>query len=130
LACALQHLASASESEGNRTVNARVPIHPSDDLLQVALANAAKPARSRVDAIPELSHADVLEIERRARELRAELIADLFARVGRWIERALWRAAQRDVEYYLSQATDAADLERRMRTLERLPRSDVLGSFR
>lgn len=111
-------------------MNARVPIHPSDDLLQVALANAAKPARSRVEAIPEPSHADVQEIERRARALRAELIAHRFARFGRWIERAFWRAGQRDVEYYLSQATDAADLERRMRRLERLPRADALGSFR
>jgi len=128
LARALQHIASASESEGSRTVNARVPIRPSDDLLQVALANAATPARSR--AIPEPAHADVQEIERRAREMRAELVADLFSRLFRWIERSLWRARQRDVEHYLSQATDAADLERRMRALERLPRSDVLGSLR
>lgn len=62
--------------------------------------------------------------------MRAELIADLFSRLFRWIDRSLWRARQRDVEHYLSQATDAADLERRMRALERLPRSDVLGSLR
>jgi hypothetical protein len=109
-------------------MNARVPIYEGDALAREALAKAAQPAPApaRLDPIG----ADLAEIERRARELRAEVIADLFARLFRAIERALWRAQQRDVEHYLSQATDAADLERRMRELERSPRSAALGSLR
>lgn len=100
-------------------MTARVPIYEGDGLLRKAPAKATRPSRTEAE-----------RVERRARELRAELIADLFSRLFRWIERSFWRARQRDLEHYLSQATDAADLERRMRALERLPRSDVLGSFR
>ena len=118
-------------------MNARVPIHDGDTVLREALAKVARPAPRAVErsvaditTAPQArgpSHADILEIERRARALRAELIAGLFSRFFRWIERAFWRAQQRDVEHYLSQATDAADLERRMRTLERSARAGVLG---
>lgn len=66
----------------------------------------------------ELTHEDFMAIEREARELRARVIGVMFRRMGRAIERALWRARQRDLEKYLAKAVDQADLERRMRDLE------------
>jgi hypothetical protein len=114
-------------------VNARVPIYEGDGLLRDALARAAAPAptgreRPATESL-EPPHAEIAEIERLARQMRADAIADFFAGVFRWLDRVLWRAQQRDVEHYLSQATDAADLERRMRTLERA-RPSALGSYR
>jgi Protein of unknown function (DUF3563) len=108
-------------------MNARVPLYDGDAVLREALAKVAKPAPRAAERSAADTTTDILEIEHRARALRAELIAGLFSRFFRWIERALWRAQQRDVEHYLSQATDAADLERRMRTLERSTRAGVLG---
>jgi hypothetical protein len=40
-------------------------------------------------------------------------------RLMSWLENSARTARERELEKYLSQATDAADLENRMRTLER-----------
>ena len=66
----------------------------------------------------ELTHEDVMAIEREARAMRARVVALMFRRIGRAIERAVWRAQQRDMERYLAKSTDLIDLERRMRQLE------------
>ena len=120
-------------------MNARVPIFETDGLLQDALAKAANPAPAKTErtapaAAPasppeelDLSRADLWEIERRAREMRAQAIADLFARLFRAIDSWLWRIQQRDVERYLSKATDHADLERRLRELERSSSTYLAG---
>lgn len=44
-----------------------------------------------------------------------EIVKRLFA----WLERNARAAREREIESYLAQATDAADLENRMRRLER-----------
>lgn len=65
------------------------------------------------------------EIERRARGLRALRLAALVNSFFDWLEaraRAAWRGR---AEAYLAQATDLADLERRMRRLER--RGELFG---
>lgn len=67
----------------------------------------------------ELTHEDFMAIERDARELRARVVALMFRRMGRAIERAFWRMRQRDVERYLAKSSDLVDLERRIRDLER-----------
>jgi Protein of unknown function (DUF3563) len=67
----------------------------------------------------ELTHEDFMAIERDARELRARVVALMFRRIGRSIERAFWRMRQRDVERYLAKSSDLVDLERRIRDLER-----------
>jgi len=76
----------------------------------------------------ELTHEDFMAIERDARELRARVIALMFRRIGRAIERAAWRARQRDIEKYLAKSSDHADLERRIRDLEH-GRGTGLGGF-
>jgi uncharacterized protein DUF3563 len=62
---------------------------------------------------------DLRAIEHRARALRREVIAGLLRRLGNWIEAKFQDVRRRDVEAYLAQATDHADLERRLRDLER-----------
>jgi len=134
-------------------VNARVPIYEGDGLLHDALERAARPATVRIErrarierertapAVETVAAAptreEIWEIERRARALRAEAIADLFSRLFRAVanvfraaERSLYRAHQRDIEHYLAQATDNADLERRLRELERSPNLDPYWSRR
>ena len=66
-----------------------------------------------------LNHEQMTAIEREARQMRARVIAVLFRRAGRAIERAFWRVRQRDIEKYLAKSSDHADLERRIRDLER-----------
>jgi len=85
----------------------------------------------------ELSREEIDAAERRAHALRAEMAAGIFGRLFRAIgaffvgvENALYRAQQRDVERYLSQATDNVDLERRLRELERSPNLDPYWSRR
>ena len=67
--------------------------------------------------------ADLDAIERQARALRAHAMAGLFARLierlANWIERGARRSRQRSVEQFLAQATDHADLEHRIKRLER-----------
>ncbi|MGH8692091.1 MAG: DUF3563 family protein [Burkholderiales bacterium] len=45
----------------------------------------------------------------------SKIVKQLFA----WLERSAHSAQQREMERYLSQATDTVDLEKRMRQLER-----------
>jgi hypothetical protein len=76
----------------------------------------------------DLAHEDIMAIEREARAMRARVVALMFRQVGRAIERAVWRARQRDVEKYLAKSSDLADLERRMREIEQ-GRGSSLGGL-
>lgn len=88
---------------------------------------AVAPAISLLEAAGKPTFAgpylDLQEIEQRARRNRAEAVAGLFARLLAWIARQAESARDRDLERYLSSATDLADLERRMRLWERRSRS-------
>lgn len=66
-------------------------------------------------AILELAQLEL--IERQARAMRGQAIGELIERFTTWVERAVWRARQRDYASFLSRATDHADLERRMKSL-------------
>jgi hypothetical protein len=50
---------------------------------------------------------------------RGEVLRGLFPKLASWLESAAQRARRNEIEQYLSQATDIADLERRIRRLER-----------
>jgi Protein of unknown function (DUF3563) len=76
----------------------------------------------------DLTHEDIMAVEREARALRARVLGLMFRRIGRAIERAVWRARQRDVEKYLAKSSDLADLERRMREIEQ-GRGSSLGGL-
>ena len=67
-----------------------------------------------------LPRVETLEtIEREARQLRARTVWMYLERFANWVEHAVWKARQRDVARFLSRATDHADLERRMKALDR-----------
>ena len=67
----------------------------------------------------ELTHEDILAIERAAHEYRSRVLWLMIRRGMRAVERAVWRMRQRDVEKYLAKSSDLVDLERRIRDLER-----------
>jgi hypothetical protein len=62
---------------------------------------------------------DILDIEARARRLRAAAIADMVSRFAKWLGASLERARRRREEEYLARAQNLAELEHRMRKLER-----------
>ncbi|HEY6862546.1 MAG TPA: DUF3563 family protein [Burkholderiales bacterium] len=83
------------------------PLYEGDGYLRTAARNE-KP-----------SGVDTRAIEARARALRGETLKALVARFGQWLEASLRPGPRRDVEAYLAQSTDHADLERRLRDVER-----------
>lgn len=93
-------------------MNITYPLYEGDGYLhpRAAAASARK---------PELSGADIRAIEARARALRREAVSALLTRFGQWLEARLRPGVRRDVEAYLAQSTDHADLERRLRDVER-----------
>jgi Protein of unknown function (DUF3563) len=91
------------------------PLYEGDGYLHFRATKTAKPATVGVD---------VRALDERAHALRREAISGLFARLGQWLETVLQSGRRRDVEAYLAKATDHADLERRLRDVER---KDQLG---
>jgi hypothetical protein len=62
---------------------------------------------------------DRLEIERRARALRAAAIRSAFVSLWAWVRRSTDTARRRQAEAYLARAESIAELEVRLRKLER-----------
>lgn len=73
-------------------------------------------AHPRKTATP-LFHPASSELAKR----RGEVLRGFFPKLAAWLEDSAQRAHRRDVEDYLSQAKDIADLEDRIRRLERQP---------
>ena len=88
---------------------------------------ATEPVRTHAERVPSLllgeagylTYEQKIAIEREARQMRARALTLMFRRIGRAIERAAWRLRERDIERYLAKSSDLADLERRIRDLER-----------
>ena len=74
-----------------------------------------------------LSPEQLLTVELSARHQRAHTISALLSRLASWIERSSRTALRGRIEGYLGRATDAADLERRMRNIERPARIRIYG---
>jgi hypothetical protein len=62
---------------------------------------------------------DISEIEARARALRAAAIAEMAGRAWTWLGTYFERARRRRQEEYLARSQNLADLEHRLRKLER-----------
>ena len=92
-------------------MRAAYPLYEGDGYLHYRNANV----RSTADAETPDWHV----VEQRARELRREYIGQLFSRLTAWFEARLQNAKRRDVEDYLAKSTDHADLERRLKEVER-----------
>jgi hypothetical protein len=99
------------------------PLYEGDGYLHFRAA----PASARK---PELSGTDIRAIEARARALRRETVSALLTRFGQWLEARLRPGVRRDVETYLAQSTDHADLERRLRDVERKNQLGYCGAHR
>lgn len=107
------------------------PLYEGDGLIHLWVGSkrvAGKPAKAvnaemrqqdPLEAELPATRDDLAVIEHRARRLRAATIAKLvrsaFDGIGRWAQ----RIRRRDAEAYLAQASDHAELERRVRQLER-----------
>jgi hypothetical protein len=93
-----------------------IPLYEGDGYLHYRDAPVLAPAAQQN---AEAGNLDRRAIELQARALRREAIASMFRRLIGWIETKLQNAERRDVEAYLAQATDHADLERRLKEVER-----------
>lgn len=56
---------------------------------------------------------------------RGAALRNFFPKLAAWLENAAQRARRNEVEAYLSQATDIADLEERIRRIERRQTSSL-----
>jgi hypothetical protein len=108
----MQHIAK----ERTHIMRTAVPLYEGDGYLHYRRDAEVK---APVQRAAEAGDLDLQAVEQRARALRRETIARLFRRLGQWIETKLRNGKQRDVEAYLAKATDHADLERRLREVER-----------
>jgi hypothetical protein len=77
------------------------------------------PARAVEPYAAEPFVIDTFEIERRARALRAAAIRSALVSLWSWVERSFETARRRRVEEYLARAQSVAELEERLRQLER-----------
>jgi hypothetical protein len=115
------------------SVSLEVPLYDGDSLIRYGPGTDSAPAASRKQAdftpnIPQrsktpeatmMSALDIAEIEARARALRAAAIADLVGRGWTWLGGYFERARRRRDEEYLARSQNLADLEHRLRKLER-----------
>ncbi len=83
---------------------------------QVAAKSQLEAAGKSTLAAP---YVDVRDVLARAERERSEEIGRLARRFFGWIRAGLKRAYESDVDRYLAQATDLADLERRLQVLAR-----------
>ena len=86
---------------------------------QQAHSTPRMPQRSSRPAATRGSPLDIPEIEARARALRAAAIADLVSRAWTWLGTYFERERRRRQEEYLARAQNLAELEHRLRKLER-----------
>jgi hypothetical protein len=86
-----------------------------------ALAKSANRAQRELEQLQNArpSGLDFAHIEQTARQMRAGAVAWLVRNTLARIERWARRARERQTEAFLAQSSDAADLERRIRQLER-----------
>lgn len=112
------------------------PLYEGDGLIHLwagskrtagALAKAGKGALRETERLQATTPAatDFSAIERGARRMRAAAVAWVVQNAFGAIERWAQRGRRREIDAYLAQATDPADLEHRMRQLER--RGALLG---
>lgn len=103
------------------------PLYEGDSLLRYGVpAGGADeaPAQKAVELLHRTKFVDTdgldaWKIEQRARSLRSEYVWSLVSALAEKIDGWFARARQREQEAYLARAQDHADLERRLRALER-----------
>ncbi len=102
-------------------MNARLPMYEGDGFIRQGLS---QPACNGVAVEPKAPESQpkidaLLQLEKKARRLRSEHVSKLIQSMIKWIRDIPRRARQDSAERYLADATDHADVERRIRALER-----------
>jgi len=97
--------------------NLSIPLYEGDGYLRLPKKLIA-PASSG-GTPPSAEVIDRRTVEKQARTLRAVVIGNAIERVFNWLDQKYQRARWRDVDAFLAQSTDHADLERRLKQLER-----------
>ena len=102
-------------------MNARLPMYEGDGFIRKGLSyptdnatnveNMTSPSQPNFEAL--------LELEKEARRLRSNHMIKLIQSMIKWIRDIPRRARQENTQRYLAGATDHADVERRIRMLER-----------
>lgn len=85
-----------------------IPSHSTPEMVQ-----------RKISPPTEAQKVDFAEIERQARALRAAAVRAAFASFGSWVERFFETARRQRVEEYLARSQSVAELEARLRKLER-----------
>jgi hypothetical protein len=89
----------------------RRPIYEGDSLIHAAPGNEADagktPETERPDSSPEVS------------KRRSEALRGFFPKLAVWLDNRIHFARMREIERYLSAATDPVDLERRIAEIDR-----------
>ena len=109
------------------------PMYDGDSIIRPGpeTSSAAPETVTRTDSTPKMVHRkitlqkadaivfDSLEIDRRARALRAAAMRSALVSFWRWVERSFEGARRRREEAYLARAQSIVELETRLRRLER-----------
>lgn len=109
-------------------MNTRIPLYegdghfhrPTPGLLQ---DGATARATRRTTLTPET----LVSIELQARRMRSAMIQSMLTRFYDWLGQRSREVLRGRAEAYLDRSTDVADLERRMRLIERPERMRIFG---
>lgn len=94
-------------------VKNKLPIYEGDGFIH------AGPAVGAADSLAAEAPRGIRDLERQARKLRAETVARLIAQAAAWVQQRFLYSRNAAVDEYLSRATSLADVERRLREIER-----------
>jgi hypothetical protein len=100
------------------------PMYEGDSIIRSGMSASNAPTESEIAA--KLSLEELHQLERDANRLRAEVMSGLFARAVRWISEIPARARQRAMDARVGNPSDVADLEYRLRSLERGDRASFV----
>jgi hypothetical protein len=104
-------------------VKLATPLYEGDSIIRpgpTAWADSVGEVHDTADFVQrDSASVDLAKIEARARVLRAAAVADYLARAWDWLGGQLDRARRRREEEYLARAQSLAELEDRLRKLER-----------
>ena len=94
---------------------------PQSDPLKELIPKDSTPEMLQRKITPPIrrERIDTAEIEREARALRAAALRSAWAGFSTWIERFFETARRRRIEEYLARSESVAELEARLRKLER-----------
>ncbi len=100
-------------------MNARLPMYEGDGFIHQGMSSPTDGTASTAAPASSPSIDELQGLEREARRLRSEYVFALLGAIKAWFADIPRRARQDSAERYLSGATDHAEVERRIRALER-----------